>query len=128
MPYCQKCGEEVREDMAFCPKCGASLKAAPTATWTERPVTYRHEKEEKREKHEKGEKTEKREKHEYAFVGPVIGGLVLILIGVVSFLNWMMPVESRRMLGAWFLITIGVIVMIGAVYGAILASRRHPRP
>lgn len=128
MPYCPKCGEEVGGEMTFCPKCGASLKAAPASTWAERPATYRREKEEKREKREKGEKAEKHEKHGYALIGPVIGGLILILIGIISLLSWMIPEESRRGMGAWFLITIGIIIMVAAIYGATLASRRHPRP
>ena len=130
VPYCPKCGAQIEENMGFCPKCGAALKAdqAPAEAYPTRRYR-RDEKEEKREKdekQEKGEKREKREKGEVGLVGPVIGGLILVLIGVVSYL---------RMSGVWrgsewavFLIAVGLLVMFGAIYGAILASRRYPKP
>ena len=34
MPYCQKCGAELKEDARFCPKCGAAVSAEMRA----RPV------------------------------------------------------------------------------------------
>ena len=126
MPYCPKCGEEIQEEMAFCPKCGAPLKAPQAAVPPTRTVTYRREKEEKEEKREKDEKGEKHEKHEHAFIGPLIGGLVLIFMGLAFYLQMIMP-ESRGMLGALFFIIIGIAIIVGALYGAILASRRHPR-
>ena len=58
MPYCQRCGTNVREEMAFCPKCGASLKVEKPPA----PAVRRDEKAEKREKREKEEKGEKEEK------------------------------------------------------------------
>jgi hypothetical protein len=126
MPNCPKCGEEIEEEMTFCPKCGAPLKAPQAAVQPARTVTYRHEKEEKEEKREKGEKGEKYEKREQAFIGPLIGGLVLILIGIVAYLQIAGYIESR-MMGAFFLVVIGLAIIFGALYGAVLASRRHPR-
>ena len=29
MGYCWKCGNKIEDDMTYCPKCGATLKAAP---------------------------------------------------------------------------------------------------
>jgi uncharacterized membrane protein YvbJ len=133
MSYCPKCGNEIREEMAFCPKCGAPLKAEQVPTAPSRPVTYRTEKgekEEKREKQEKGERSEKAEKYEkreHAFIGPLIGGLVLLFIGCALFLE-MMGYVTREILGALFFIIIGIAIIFGAVYGAMLASRRHPKP
>jgi uncharacterized Zn finger protein (UPF0148 family) len=125
MSYCPKCGNQITEDMVFCPKCGASLKAeqVQATPQPQRPMTYRHEKEEKTEK---GEKHEKREKHEYAFIGPLIGGIILLFIGLSAYLSITHYVE-RGMLGAVFFIAIGILIVVGAIYGAVMASRRHPR-
>jgi transcription initiation factor TFIIIB Brf1 subunit/transcription initiation factor TFIIB len=128
LSYCPKCGNKIEEDMVFCPKCGASLKGEQTAV-PPRPVTYRHEKEEKHEKHEKeekGEKAEKHEKGEYAFIDPLIGGLILIFIGLSAYLSMTGMVQSR-VWGALFFIAVGLIIIVGVIYGAVLASRRHPK-
>jgi hypothetical protein len=125
MPSCAKCGAEVSEEMAFCPKCGAPLKAelpaeAPPAP---APARRRAEKGEKHEKEEKREKAEKYEKRELSFVGPLIGGLVLIFLGLVSYLQ-VTGFLRREITGALFLIILGVIIMVGTIY----AMSRHPRP
>ena len=118
MPYCAKCGAEVSEDMAFCSRCGASLKGVP-------PARYRSEKEEKGEKQEKEERgeAEKYEKRQFGFLGSLIGGLFLIFVGFMSYLT----VTGYAVSEVWwalFLVLIGVLIIIGA----ILATRRHPRP
>jgi len=126
MSYCPKCGNKIDENMMFCPKCGAALKKTPPSTETApRTVVYRNEKNEKDEKHEKGEKTEKHEKRVYGFMGPLIGGLILILIGLTAYLELVNMVE-RRMLGALFFVIVGVAIIIGVAYGATLARKRHP--
>jgi cation transport ATPase len=127
--FCPKCGKKITEDMVFCPNCGAALNVDRAGPQPERAVTYRHEKDEKREKTvEKREKHEKHEKHEYAFVGPLVGGLVLVFIGLSIYLS-VEEVTSAvpAMLWAVFFIFIGVVIIIGAVYAAFMASRRHPR-
>jgi uncharacterized membrane protein YvbJ len=124
--YCPKCGEKISEEMTFCPKCGASLKA--TQPPTETRTTYRrHEKEEKEEKGEKREKGEKHEKRQYSFIGPLIGGLVLIFIGLTSYLAIFYP-EQQKVMWAFFFVLIGLLIIIGAIYGAMITGRRHPRP
>jgi F0F1-type ATP synthase assembly protein I len=138
MSYCQKCGNKVREDMSFCPNCGATLKAVqPTAA--AQPTPSRAEKEEKGEKHEKGEKrekeekdqrekrekTEKHEKREYGFAGPLVGGLILILFGLM-FIITLTTTISWGVIGAFFAVIIGIIIIVGAIYAATMASRRHP--
>lgn len=123
MSYCPKCGNEITEDMVFCPKCGASLKTEQATAQPQRPVTYRHEKEEKREKG--GEKGEKHEKHEYAFIGPLIGGIILLFVGLSAYLS--IAGYNPRILWALFFIVIGLLVVFGAIYGGLMASRRHPR-
>ncbi len=129
MPYCPKCGTEVGEQMAFCPKCGASLKAVKPAVAVAAPPPPRAEKAEKAEKTEKQEKREKREKEEkyekreFGIIGPLIGGLILILLGLMFFLQ-VTGVLRTEVAGASFVIIIGVIIIVGVLY----ATRRSPRP
>lgn len=122
MSYCPKCGSKIEDEMSFCPKCGAPLKVQQATA--EARTTYR--KEEKAEKGEKNEKGEKREKHEYGFLGPLIGGLVLIFIGAFSYLEIATTVDSR-VIWAIFFVLVGVIIIVGAIYGYAMAARRHPR-
>jgi uncharacterized membrane protein YvbJ len=135
MPYCPKCGTKVREEMAFCPQCGAALKVEQTPTAAvSPPAPYRaektekhekHEKEEKGEKREKEEKAEKHEKREFGVIGPLIGGLILILIGFLFYLQ-ITGFLGRQVASALFLIIIGIIIIVGALYAAIMAARRNP--
>jgi hypothetical protein len=117
--------------MAFCPNCGASLKAEQVAAQQSPPPPprYRNEKGEKNERNEKREKEEKGEKHEkrgpYGFIGPLIGGLVLIFIGLVAFVNIYYP-NSGGLIWAFFFMLIGVLVILGAIYGTSMARRRYP--
>jgi hypothetical protein len=133
MSYCPKCGSKIDEEMSFCPKCGASLKTAvaSAATPSTTAPSYRRdekteEKSEKHEKREKNEKHEKHEKHEYGFMGPLIGGLILLFIGSALYLRatTSYPVE---VLWALFFVLVGLLIIIGGVYGVIIAGRRHPR-
>jgi len=122
MSYCPKCGTKVSEEMSFCPKCGAALKveAAP-------PAPYRAEKHEKREKEEKEkrEKTEKHEKQEYTFISWLIGGLVMMFLGLMFYLALIGSLNLAAA-GAFMVVTIGIIIIIGAAYAAMMAARRHP--
>ena len=129
MSYCPKCGTKVSEEMAFCPKCGAPLKAEQPPTAAPAPAPRRAEKaekEEKREKEEKEEKEERREKREFGFIGPLVGGLVLIFLGLAFYLQ-VTGFLRRGFVLAAFLVVIGVIVIVGGVYAAMLATRRHPK-
>jgi uncharacterized membrane protein YvbJ len=122
MSYCPKCGSKIEEEMSFCPKCGAPLKVQQTSAET-RTAYRKEEKSEKSEKGEKGEKTEKREKHEGGFLGPLIGGLVLIFIGVAVFVERTYNVN----IWAFFFVLIGVLIIVGAIYGYTMAAKRHPK-
>lgn len=135
MPYCPKCGSEVKEEDTFCPQCGAPLKAGEPRPPTP-PEYYRgekgekqekHEKNEKDEKNEKGERQEKHEKSEYGVLGPLIGGVILILIGFMLYLTVSGTIVFRSIF-PFFLIIIGAVVILGVAIGAIMASRRSPRP
>jgi len=128
MSYCPKCGNKVDETMAFCSRCGESLKGTPPSQAP--PSAYRRrdeksEKNEKQEKNEHQEKGEKNEKGEQGFVGFLIGGLILITIGLFSLLQFSGYYTSG---GSWavMLLIIGVIIIIGAVYVAIIARKRYP--
>jgi len=128
MSNCPKCGAEVTEEMSFCPKCGAPLKAAQVLTEPRFREYRRGEKSEKGEKTEKREKSEKAEKHELGFLGPLIGGLILIFLGIAAFIGVSYPHYDLRTLGASFLLLIGVIVIVVAIYGVFVMRKRHPRP
>jgi cation transport ATPase len=131
MSECKKCGYKVKEDMSFCPRCGAPLKAEvqPAEQRVTVQTRYRGEKEEKAEKREKEEKGEKHEKGEHAFIGPLVGGLVLIIIGLVSFLEVTGVIGrfTREVLWASFVVIVGVLLIFGALYALIITRRRYPR-
>jgi len=134
MSYCPKCGTKVTEEMAFCPKCGAALKVeqAPTeAKPSPKPPQRvekgeKREKEEKEEKGEKGEKAERREKRELGFIGPLVGGFILIFLGLMFYLQ-VTGALAREVAWASFLIIIGIIIIAAAIYGAIATRRRYPK-
>jgi len=125
MPYCPRCGKEVSEEEKFCPSCGVDLKAERVPA---RPtIKARPEKREKEEKREKSEKEEKHEKEEISPVVPLAGGLILIFIGVTSFLATSGFISWTEV-GPYLLLFLGVIIIIAAVYGGVIATRRSPRP
>jgi uncharacterized membrane protein YvbJ len=132
MPYCPKCGSEVKEEMTFCPQCGATLKVEATRP----PQRHRREKAEKEEKYEshekeekmeKGEKTEKYEKQEYSVLGSLFGGFILISAGIMFYLT-VSGVFNLSSIFPFFLIIIGAIVILGVLIGAVRAKDKHPRP
>ena len=129
MSYCPKCGNQVDETMTFCPRCGASLKMEPSARPVPPPTYRRDEKSEKGEKHEKNEpeKGEKHEKGEFGFIGWLIGGIIVIVIGAFAYARAVgfitSPVEN-----ALVLLIIGVAVILVAVWLSTMARRRHPAP
>jgi len=136
MSYCPKCGSKISEEMTFCPNCGASLKTvqpAVAAQPTAPPRGEKAEKGEKQEKHEKEardqrekrEKGEKHEKRQYGFAGPLIGGLILIFFGLMLFISLTTNI-GWGILWAFFVVVIGIIIIIGAIYAATMASRKHP--
>ncbi len=137
MPNCSKCGAKITEAMSFCPNCGTSLKvvpppaAAPAPTPAPPPQPMREEKQEKREKgekrekEEKGEKGEKHEKRAYGPIGPLIGGVILIMIGLLFYVTTYLNVPTE-MAWAYFFVIIGTVVILATIYAAMTAARRHP--
>jgi len=130
MPYCPKCGNEVQENMAFCPRCGAPLKMEAPPQPAPAPAPQRVEKAEKGEKREKQEKhePEKGEKHEmnqFGFIGLVIGGLVLIILGFFAYLR-VSNIMTDGMGNALTLLVIGLIIIVVGIYVASMTRRRYP--
>lgn len=118
--------------MAFCPKCGAPVKTSQPQTSTSPSsgtVVYsRHgEKSEKQEKGEKTEKNEKREKHEHPFIGALIGGAVILFLGVIWFLEVSGVIISSTEAWAVIFVVAGLLIILAAVYGSMMATRRHPK-
>ncbi len=130
MPYCQKCGSEVSGEMVFCTKCGAALRVEkPPLEVAPVPAPSRAEKAEKREKGEKtekAEKTEKQEKRGFGIIGPLAGGLILILAGFLFYLAVTGYLE-RQIIGPLLLIVVGAIILVGVIYGMVTAARGHPK-
>jgi hypothetical protein len=139
MPYCPKCGEEVDEEMAFCPKCGASLRVQQPEDWRQQWRERRREWRERRrelrrqrreaDRYEKGEEWEKNEKHLSFFIWPFVGvlvlaGLILMSLGVIFYL---LLTGGSPFVWASFLVVIGLLVIAGAIYGIVMASRKRSR-
>ena len=129
MSFCPKCGNKVDESMTFCPRCGASLKmeAAPRPPQTPSPAYRRDEKSEKHEKNQQGEKGEKHEKGEFGYLGWLIGGIVVIVIGLLAYLQAAGMLASQYN-GAITLLVVGIAIIIIAVWLSMTARRRHPTP
>jgi hypothetical protein len=137
MSYCPKCGNKVEETMAFCPRCGASLKTVPPAAPVPPPQPYgqrgeKSEKNEKQEKQEKGQHQEKgeksQEKGERGFIGYLIGGAVLIIIGAFTLFSLANPTLANGQTWALMLLLIGIVIIIAAVYLALTVRRHNPAP
>jgi len=140
MSHCPKCGTKLKKEMDFCPKCGTFLKEKQPTTEATQPApsepsapppsapleSYRTEKAEKHEKQEKEEKPEKYEEREYSYIGPFIGGLALIFVGLMLYLT---VAGFMKWENIWplFLIIIGIIIIVGGVYAALIAAKRHPK-
>jgi len=148
VPYCSKCGSEIGENMEFCPKCGAALKGEQPRDFerwgkefgermaqkgrefgermSERARRRAERKAERDEKYEKYEKTEVHEKHEFAFIGPLIGGLILIFLGLMLYLQVTGRLNAA-LVGAIFFIVIGVIIIAAGIFAATITKRRRTR-
>lgn len=104
MPYCPRCGNEVKEDDEYCSNCRAPLKGGLAY----RPIRRRGEKD---EKNEKSEKDEKGEEDKYS---PIIGGLIVILLGALLLLSNQNIIRGSDF-GGFFLTGIGVILIFRGI-------------
>ncbi|MCW3982571.1 MAG: zinc-ribbon domain-containing protein [Candidatus Bathyarchaeota archaeon] len=124
MSYCPKCGNPVEDTMTFCPRCGAPLKGTSPAQAEPVPPYQK-----RNEKAEKNENREKQEKGERGFIGYLIGGLILITLGLFSVIQISNPnIVNAGQTWALMLLIIGVIIIAGAIYVAVIARRHSPVP
>jgi uncharacterized membrane protein YidH (DUF202 family) len=111
--------------MAFCSRCGASLKME-TAQASSTTVRYSRGRNEKQEK-QQNEKGEKHEKGQPRFAAWLIAGVCLVILGVVLYTDnvyhW---VPSGPEAGAIGLLVFGVAVLVVGVYFWTRAKRRFP--
>jgi len=139
MLYCPKCGNEVSEEMDFCPKCGTALKGEQPRDMEKRGKEFGDRMAQKgrefgermseraRLRAERYEKTEVHEKHEFAFIGPLIGGLIFIFLGLMLYLQ-VTGSLNVIIVGALFFVVIGVIIIAGGIFAATTMRRKHPTP
>ncbi len=123
--FCHKCGAELPPGAMFCAKCGSPVEApASTASASQPPIYTRH-RERRNEKNEKQEKHEKEEKGEKGrggnIIGPVIGGLILVWLGITFYLQQTNTIPSDNW-WAYFVAGIGAILIL---QGILLYSRRR---
>jgi hypothetical protein len=134
MSYCPNCGNKVDENMAFCSRCGAPLKSgtpgqlSPGHSYSRRDEkSEKNEKQEKQTRRDRPEKGEKTEKGEAGFIGYLIGGLILITLGLFSVLQ-LSGFFADGSTWAIMLVIIGIIIISGAIYVALVARKRSPYP
>jgi hypothetical protein len=68
------------------------------------------------------------EKGEAGFIGYLIGGLILITLGLFSVLQLSGYFSDTGQSWAIMLLIIGIIIIIGAIYIALVARKRSPQP
>ena len=132
MEYCPKCGNKVDDSMAFCSRCGASLKPQgagqdQTASPSTPPYDYRYR--QRHEKHEeKGEKGEKYEKRSGGYAGLVIAGLIVLFIGVLSYVNATTGFLTGPIASAIVVVIIGLAIVVAGIYYSTRSRSRNPAP
>ena len=122
MPFCPKCGGSVEETMAFCPTCGTSLKDMPPTQ--EAPSKEKQEPQMNYCPPEKAEANIEEEKRDYSYVGFLVGGLILIVIGVFAVLDLTSTLLSFIQDLEIMLVIIGAILVCGSLY-MIASVRRY---
>jgi uncharacterized membrane protein YvbJ len=98
MVYCKNCGTKNEDDDDYCSKCGTSLK----------------EDDERRYRRER-----RRRQRDECFglpsgniIGPLIAGVVLILVGLSAIYGF----QYLRYLGPVLIVLIGLLIIAGAIY------------
>ena len=116
----------------FCVKCGTPVQPAAAPQPQPAPYTYQSRREErmarrnqeKGEKNEKTEKQEKGEKHEKGTMGgALIGGLVLIFLGLASYLSYYGYFNGTRW-WALVLVALGILLIAMDLYYIAKGAKR----
>ena len=112
LPYCTRCGAQLPENAQFCSDCGAPVGVPAAPRERVRP-----------------EKAEKQEKGAEDKTGPVVGGLVLILLGVTFLLaqsgllrEWV----TLRNWWAYFLFGLGCILVLQGLLKSVTTTYKGP--
>ncbi|BDZ68926.1 zinc-ribbon domain-containing protein [Methanobacterium ferruginis] len=104
MVYCHNCGTKNDDDAEFCSKCGEPLKDLRDYGGKRRPRHY--------------DDRYYRQRNECFglphgnIIGPLIVGVILILLGLSSFYGF----EVWSILWPALIIIIGLLIVIGAIY------------
>ena len=48
MPFCEKCGKEIKDGDRFCTRCGAEVKSLPMTSVNEKPTDIKSDKKSKK--------------------------------------------------------------------------------
>ncbi|MDG6995328.1 MAG: zinc-ribbon domain-containing protein [Nitrososphaerota archaeon] len=123
--YCSSCGASLIPGAAYCAKCGARVGVAHAASAPPPVYRGREYRREKQEKQEKGEKQERGRRG--SLIGPIIGGLILIWLGVTFFLQQSNYIPSDAW-WAYFITGIGVILVAQGLVGYVMNRRAYFGP
>ena len=129
--FCHNCGAPLAPGSSFCSRCGTQVFGAtppsPPATPAPPSYPYGRQRHEKQEKHEKNEKNEKNEKGggrgSGGLVGPIVGGLILVWLGVTFYLEQNGTISSSNW-WAYFIVGIGAILILQGVL--LFGMQRRP--
>jgi hypothetical protein len=129
--YCHKCGSALPTGSSYCPICGTPVPSAPVGTGAQPAPSpgpysrraYRYEKYEKQEKLEKNEKGEKGTGRPGSIIGPVVGGLILIWLGITFYLQEIGSIPLANW-WAYFILGIGFILVLQGLL--VYSQSRRP--
>ncbi|BDZ71592.1 zinc-ribbon domain-containing protein [Methanobacterium petrolearium] len=105
MVYCHNCGTKNDDDAEFCSKCGEPLKEVSDYGGRRRP---------------RRDDRYYRERHECFglphgnIIGPLIAGVILILLGLASFTGFK---NIWTYIWPAIIIIVGLLIIVGAIYG-----------
>lgn len=110
MVYCHNCGTKNEDDAEYCSKCGEPLKDVRD---------YEERRHYRRDRHREKEACFGNG-HDECFglphgniIGPLIVGVILILIGLSTFYGF----DIWNYLGPIIIVIIGILIVVGAIYG-----------
>lgn len=113
MVYCHNCGTKNTDDSEFCSKCGEPLKDV-------RDYEGRHHRRERHHREKDACFGSDRDGNECFglphgnLIGPLIAGLVLILIGVSSIYGF----DIWEVFWPVLIVIIGILIIAGAIYSS----------